>query len=108
MLISLLLNPLLSSSILTDAPWFKILDPKSPEYLAQLYCGTVARGKLTIDLKEWPVDAVGFAQGIEEIIRYSQANPGSGINVAVTRGLGKRSGDCYMGSERYRIAQGAA
>jgi hypothetical protein len=80
MLFAFLLVPLLSLSISTDAPWFKILDPKSPEYFAQLYCGTVARGRVTIELNKMPVDYVGFAQGVEEIIRYSKADPAPVLN----------------------------
>jgi hypothetical protein len=59
------------SSISTDKPWYSILEPDSPNYIPQLYCGTVARGRINIadQRTDIAIDPVGFAEGVEEIIR---------------------------------------
>jgi hypothetical protein len=62
-------------SISTETPWYShLLETHSPNYIPQLYCGTVARGRISIaeNRNEFPTDPTGFAQGVEEIIRISQ------------------------------------
>jgi hypothetical protein len=63
------------ASISVDTPWFNsLLDPASPDYSSNLYCGTVARGRINIGKvrNEIASDPIGFAQGVEEIFRQSQ------------------------------------
>jgi hypothetical protein len=72
------------SSISVEKPWLTILEPQSPEYLEQLYCGTVARGRINIgeNRSQTPVDAVGFAQGVEEILKRSKIESQPFLNEA--------------------------
>jgi hypothetical protein len=63
------------ASISVDTPLFnRILDPESPDYIPNLYCGTVARGRVNIGKirNEIASDPIGFAQGVEEILRQNK------------------------------------
>jgi hypothetical protein len=66
-------------SISVDKPWFRILDDQSPDYFTQLFCGTVARGRVNIGEKRSisPVDLLGFFQGVAKILELSEASTDS-------------------------------
>jgi hypothetical protein len=74
MLHILLFSYCVYSSITTEYSWTSKLDPQSPDYLSQLYCGTAGRG-LPRTSHENALDSEGFKKGLAAIIRlYKQTH----------------------------------
>jgi hypothetical protein len=73
MFLTLVLLKLTIASIMTSPLWYKRLIEGSPNYTSQLYCGTVARGRLYMDeiAKGKPVDTLAFIEGVEEVVKQN-------------------------------------